>query len=83
MELMKGTFVPYRILADLVYLFLDDPYLVTADVDASHATDIETRWSIGGHIIVIFGAAILWALKLQATMATSSTEAEFMQAVTA
>jgi len=67
----------------VVYPFPDDPYLVTADVDASHATDIETRRSTGGHIVMIFGAAILWASKLQSTMATSSTESEFMQAVTA
>ena len=83
MELAKGTFVPYKIQDKVIYPFLDDPYLVTADVDASHATDIETRRSTGGHIVMIFGGAILWASKLQSTMATSSTEAEFMQAVTA
>ena len=67
MELLKGTFVPYRIPADVVYPSPDDPYLVTADDDTLHATDIETRRLTGGHIIIIFGTAILWASKLQAS----------------
>ena len=82
MELAKGTFAPYKIQDKVVYPFPDDLYIVTTDIDASQATDIETRRSTGGHIIMIFGAAILWASKLQSTMATSSTEAEFMQVVT-
>ena len=32
---------------------------------------------------MVFAAAVLWLAKLQATMATSSTESEFMQAVSA
>ena len=81
--LPKGTFVPYAIPPNVLYPFPPDPYLVTADVDASHAADLETRRSTGGHIIMIFAAAVLWSAKLQATMATSSTESKFMQAVTA
>lgn len=81
--LPPGTFVPYEIPPDVLYPFPPDPYLVTADVDASHATDIASRRSTGGHIVMIFAAAVLWQAKLQATMATSSTESEFMQAVTA
>jgi len=50
-----------------------DPYLVTADVHASHATDRESRCSTGGHIVMVFAAAFLWLAKLQATLATSST----------
>ena len=83
MSLPKGTFVPYKKPDDAVYSFPDDAYLVTADVNASHATDMESRRSTGGHIIMIFAAAVLWLVKLQATLATSSTESEFMQAVSA
>jgi len=32
---------------------------------------------------MVFAAAVLWLAKLQATLATSSTESEFMQAVSA
>ena len=40
--LPKGTFVPYAIPPNVLYPFPPDLYLVTIDVDASHAADIET-----------------------------------------
>ena len=79
MELKKGTFVPYKTPAEVVYPFPDDLYLVTADVDASKDMSID-RWS---YCHDIWRSNSLVASKLQATMATSSIEAEFMQAVTA
>ena len=82
-NLPRGDFVPIMRPSTISYSFPDDPYLVTADVDASHATDKESRRSTGGHIIMVFAAAVLWLAKLQATLATSSTESEFMQAVSA
>ena len=72
--LLKGAFVPYKKPDDTVYSFPEDPYLVTTDIDASHTTDRESRRSPGGHIIMIFAAAVLWLVKLQVTLATSSKE---------
>ena len=79
--LPAGDFVPYDIPDDLDFSFPEDPYLANADVDASHATDEETRKSTGGYIVFLFATAVLWLAKLQPTAAISSTEAEFMQAV--
>lgn len=49
-------------------------------VDAAHAVDIKTRRSITGLIFCLAGGAIAYKSKLQATVATSSTEAEFVGA---
>jgi hypothetical protein len=50
-------------------------------VDAAHATDTLTRRSITGLVFCLAGGAIAYKSKLQATVATSSTEAEFIAAV--
>jgi hypothetical protein len=52
-------------------------------LDASHATDLKTRRSITGIIFCLAGGAIAFKSKLQATVATSSTEAEFVASVQA
>ena len=52
-------------------------------VDAAHATDLKTRRSVSGMVFVLAGGAIAYKSKLQATVATSSTEAEFIAAVSA
>jgi hypothetical protein len=52
-------------------------------VDAAHATDLRTRRSVTGYVNTLCGAAICYRSKLQSTVATSSTEAEFIAAVTA
>lgn len=80
-DLPPGDFVPYEIPDDLDFNFPEDPYLSSAEVDSSHANDLETRRSTGGHILYLFCTAVLWLAKLQTTCAMSSTEAEFMQAV--
>ena len=54
---------------------------LVASVDASHATDVKTRRSVTGLIVSLAGAAIAYKSKLQPTVATSSTEAEFIAAV--
>jgi hypothetical protein len=56
--------------------------LVTACLDAAHATDLSQRRSVTGYIIFFGGAAIAWKSVLQPLTATSSTEAEFYAAVT-
>jgi len=52
-----------------------------AFADAAYATDVKTRRSVTGYIIVYGGAAVAYKAKLQSTVATSSTEAEFITTV--
>ena len=52
-------------------------------VDAAHATDLKTRRSVTGYGICYAGGVIAYKSKLQSTCSTSSTEAEFIAAVTA
>jgi hypothetical protein len=47
-------------------------------VDASHATDLRTRRSVTGLSFCLAGGAIAFKSKLQPTVATSSTESEFI-----
>jgi hypothetical protein len=56
---------------------------LTGYVDAAHATDLKTRRSISGYVFTLAGGAVTFKLKLQATVATSSTEVEFVAAVSA
>ena len=52
-------------------------------MDAAHATDLKTHKSITGIHFCLASAAIAYKSKLQATVATSSTESEFIAAVDA
>jgi hypothetical protein len=54
---------------------------LTGFVDAAHATDLATRHSIMGLVFTLAGGAITYKSKLQPTVSTSSTEAEFIAAV--
>ena len=67
---------------DSSYMYPSNPLDIGADVDASHANDINSMRSTGGHNIMMAGASVLWSSKLQSIVATSSTQGEFMQAVT-
>jgi hypothetical protein len=49
-------------------------------IDAAHAVDIKTHHLITGLIFCLAGGVIAYKSKLQATVATSSTEAEFVGA---
>jgi len=49
--------------------------------DAAYATNTKTCWSVSGYIVVYAGAAVAYKAKMQSTVATSSTEAEFIAAV--
>jgi hypothetical protein len=52
-------------------------------VDAAHATDLKTRRSVTGYVFCLAGGAVAFKSKLQPVVATSSTEAEFVAAVSA
>jgi hypothetical protein len=49
-----------------------------AYADASYASDVDTRCSTTGFVIMYGGAAIMWGSRQQSTVALSSTEAEYM-----
>ena len=49
-----------------------------AFADASYASDINTRKSITGILVKLFGGMVFWSSKKQATVALSTTEAEYM-----
>ena len=50
-------------------------------VDAAHATDLVTRRSITGLVFMFCGGPLAYKSKIQSTVSTSSTEAEFLTAV--
>ncbi|KAI2511653.1 Reverse transcriptase (RNA-dependent DNA polymerase) [Fragilaria crotonensis] len=50
-------------------------------VDAAHATDLVTRRSITGLVFMFCGGPLAYKSKIQSTVSTSSTEAEFLAAV--
>ncbi len=54
---------------------------LVAFADAAYATDSKTQCSVSGYIIAYAGAAITYKAKLQPTVATSSTKAEFIAAL--
>jgi hypothetical protein len=58
-----------------------EPTLHAGYVDAVHATDLITRRSITGLVFMFCGGPIAYKSKIQSTVSTSSTEAEFIAAV--
>ena len=54
---------------------------VAGYVDAAHATDLVTRRSITGLVFMFCGGPLAYKSKIQSTVSTSSTEAEFLAAV--
>jgi hypothetical protein len=51
--------------------------------DADYAGDVDKRRSTSGYVFKLHGGAISWRSKLQATVAASTSEAEYIAASTA
>jgi hypothetical protein len=47
-------------------------------VDSDYACDLDTRRSLTGYVFTIGGCAVSWKARLQATIALSTPEAEYM-----
>lgn len=58
----------------------DDLHL-TGYTDADWAGDLDQRKSTSGYIFTLYGGAISWSSRRQPTVALSSTESEYMSAV--
>jgi hypothetical protein len=77
-----GDFVP--LLSDPSLPSFPEPSAPTqlaGYVDAAHATDLLTRRSITGLVFMFGGGPLAYKSKIQPTVSTSSTEAEFLAAV--
>ena len=82
-SLPKSSFVPVSVdtsLGDFPHTPLNE---LVGYVDAAYGTDMATRKSVTGVILCYAGAAVAFKSKLQATVSTSSTEAELIAAVDA
>ena len=53
--------------------------LPTGWCDASFAEDITDRKSTGGHVFILYGAAVSWRSKKQSSVARSTVEAEYVE----
>ena len=82
-DLLDDNFVPIPGLDDSLPHFLvnHDPFKLVGYVDAAYGTCTRTRRSVTGFAFSLAGAAVAYKAKMQATIATSSTEAEFIAAV--
>jgi hypothetical protein len=58
----------------------DNALRLTAYSDASWAEDINDRRSVSGYVVKLGDSTISWGTKRQTTVATSSTEAEYIAA---
>jgi hypothetical protein len=81
-ELMRNVVHVFRYLAGTVDLALifegkGDPVCF---VDADFAGDVGTRRSTTGYAFLLFGTSVSWQSRLQRTVASSTTEAEYMAA---
>eukprot|EP00957_Ditylum_brightwellii_P141304 10765935-Ditylum_brightwellii.AAC.1 len=67
----------------MAFIYPDKPDTLAVYVDAAHANDLKTRRSVGAYAVTFGGTAVAYGSKLQPAISTSSTEAEFIAAVSA
>eukprot|EP00957_Ditylum_brightwellii_P035827 2715962-Ditylum_brightwellii.AAC.1 len=67
----------------MAFIYPDKPDTLAVYVDAAHAKDLKTRRYVGAYVITLGGTAVTYRSKLQPTVSTSSTEADFVAAVSA
>jgi hypothetical protein len=60
-----------------------DLHQLVGYLDMAHATDLETQRSVTGYAFCYAGGTVTFKSKLQTTITTSSTEAEFVAGVSA
>jgi Reverse transcriptase (RNA-dependent DNA polymerase) len=82
-SLPPSNFSRAELSADLPSFPNFDAFEPTAFLDAAHANDLRNRRSTTGYAFLLCGGAISYRCKTQSITATSSTEAEFLAAVTA
>jgi hypothetical protein len=62
----------------MTYPIVDGPLELVGYSDSDWGADKENRRSVGGYVFLLNGTPISWRSKKQATVALSSTEAEYM-----
>ncbi|WVZ50367.1 hypothetical protein U9M48_001625 [Paspalum notatum var. saurae] len=61
-----------------IYVFGKSRDRLVGYVDSDHAGDLDKRRSLTGYVFTVGGCAVSWKACLQATVALSTTEAEYM-----
>jgi transposase InsO family protein len=64
----------------ILYRVSDPAFGLVGFCDADYAGDVSTRRSTTGYVFLVCGGAVSWASRMQATVAASTTEAEYMAA---
>eukprot|EP00957_Ditylum_brightwellii_P118976 9074388-Ditylum_brightwellii.AAC.2 len=83
-QLGVGSYVEHALEShDMASIYHEKHDTLTVYVDAAHANDLKTRWSVGAYIVTLGGSAVAYRSKLQPTISTSSTETEFIADVSA
>eukprot|EP00957_Ditylum_brightwellii_P070592 5363563-Ditylum_brightwellii.AAC.1 len=71
------------LVTDMNFVQTIDINQIAIYVYAGNATDLKNCRSIGGHVAILAGTAISYNAKWHKTISTSSTEAEFIQKISA
>ena len=71
-----------QLIKDIVLAFHANPDAPTVQAmsDADYANCLDTRRSISGTMVQVYGSPVIWSSKQQPVIATSSTESEYLTA---